>query len=148
MPYAETHYRVLRDRQHRAIAGLSMGGAHTLNIAVPHAGRVCLRRRVQLRHHSGSFRLAGPVPLRRLVRPGNSSTLAELDNAAAKKDWKLFWFSTGKDDFLLATTKATVELFQKHGYHADVPRKRRRSHLDQLARVSERVRAAIVSIAT
>ena len=37
MPYAETHYRVLRDRQHRAIAGLSMGGAHTLNIAIPHA---------------------------------------------------------------------------------------------------------------
>jgi len=36
MPYAETHYRVLRDRQHRAIAGLSMGGAHTLNIAIPH----------------------------------------------------------------------------------------------------------------
>ena len=30
MPYAETHYRVLRDRQHRAIAGLSMGGAQTL----------------------------------------------------------------------------------------------------------------------
>src|SRR5580693_3871884 len=37
MPYAETHYRVLKDRQHRAIAGLSMGGAQTLNIAIPHA---------------------------------------------------------------------------------------------------------------
>ena len=36
MPYAETHYRVLADRQHRAIAGLSMGGSQTLNIAIPH----------------------------------------------------------------------------------------------------------------
>ncbi len=27
MPYAETHYRVLRERKDRAIAGLSMGGA-------------------------------------------------------------------------------------------------------------------------
>ena len=26
MPYAETHYRIYANRQHRAIAGLSMGG--------------------------------------------------------------------------------------------------------------------------
>ena len=36
MPYAETHYRMIADRQHRAIAGLSMGGTQTLNIAIPH----------------------------------------------------------------------------------------------------------------
>jgi enterochelin esterase-like enzyme len=36
MPYTETHYRVLTDRPHRAIAGLSMGGSQTLNIAIPH----------------------------------------------------------------------------------------------------------------
>jgi enterochelin esterase-like enzyme len=34
MPYAETHYRVATDRAHRAIAGLSMGGNQTLNIAI------------------------------------------------------------------------------------------------------------------
>src|SRR5213593_66917 len=36
MPYVETNYRVLPDRQNRAIAGLSMGGGQTLNIAIPH----------------------------------------------------------------------------------------------------------------
>ena len=36
MPYVEKNYRVLTDRQNRAIAGLSMGGFQTLNIAVPH----------------------------------------------------------------------------------------------------------------
>ncbi len=36
MPYAESHYRIQADRAHRAIAGLSMGGGHTLYIAVPH----------------------------------------------------------------------------------------------------------------
>ncbi|MBV8819301.1 MAG: hypothetical protein JO022_13150, partial [Acidobacteriaceae bacterium] len=36
MPYVEKNYRVISDRAHRAIAGLSMGGAQTLNIAVPH----------------------------------------------------------------------------------------------------------------
>src|SRR5947208_1995173 len=35
-PYIEKHYRVVNDRQHRAIAGLSMGGSQTLNIAIPH----------------------------------------------------------------------------------------------------------------
>ena len=35
-PYIEKHYRVMNSRQHRAIAGLSMGGSQTLNIAIPH----------------------------------------------------------------------------------------------------------------
>ncbi len=35
-PYVEKNYRVLGDRAHRAIAGLSMGGAQTLNIAFSH----------------------------------------------------------------------------------------------------------------
>ena len=42
--------------------------------------------------------------------------LADLDKTAGKKDWRLFWFSTGKQDFLLDTTHATVAMFQKHGY--------------------------------
>jgi hypothetical protein len=39
MPYVENNYRVLTDRDHRAIAGLSMGGGQTLNIAMPHMDR-------------------------------------------------------------------------------------------------------------
>ena len=35
MPYVEKNYRVIADRAHRAIAGLSMGGSQTLNIAIP-----------------------------------------------------------------------------------------------------------------
>src|SRR5206468_4524120 len=35
MPYVEKNYRVLTERQSRAIAGLSMGGSQTLNIAIP-----------------------------------------------------------------------------------------------------------------
>lgn len=31
----ESHYRIQADRAHRAIAGLSMGGGQTLNIAIP-----------------------------------------------------------------------------------------------------------------
>ena len=41
---------------------------------------------------------------------------ATLDNAALRKGLKLLWFGTGKDDFLLTTTQATVELMKKHGF--------------------------------
>jgi enterochelin esterase-like enzyme len=41
---------------------------------------------------------------------------ATLDDAKLKKDLKLLWFATGKDDFLLTTTKATLDLLKKHGF--------------------------------
>jgi enterochelin esterase family protein len=41
---------------------------------------------------------------------------ATLDDARLKKDLKLLWFATGKDDFLLTTTQATLELLKKHGF--------------------------------
>jgi enterochelin esterase-like enzyme len=117
MPYSEAHYRILRDRQHRAIAGLSMGGAQTLNIAIPHSDEFAYVGVFS----SGIFGIiAPPAPPAGQANPGptwEQQHLAELDNASAKKGLKLFWFSTGKDDFLLTTSKATVELFQKHGYH-------------------------------
>jgi len=117
MPYSEAHYRILRDRQHRAIAGLSMGGAQTLNIAIPHSDEFAYVGVFS----SGLFGIIGPpAPPVGQANPGptwEQQHLAELDNASAKKGLKLFWFSTGKDDFLLTTSKATVELFQKHGYH-------------------------------
>jgi len=119
MPYAETHYRVLRDRQHRAIAGLSMGGSHTLNIAVPHPDQFAYVGVFS----SGIIGIvplnAGPAPAPAAGPSWEQQHAADLDNPAGKKDWKLFWFSTGKDDFLLNTTQATVALFQKHGYHPE-----------------------------
>jgi len=115
MPYAETHYRLLRDRAHRAIAGLSMGGTHTLNIAIPHPDEFAYVG-VFSSGIIGILPLGGPVTAPVASPSWEQQHLAELDNPAAKKDWKLFWFATGKDDFLLNTTKATVELFQKHGY--------------------------------
>lgn len=36
MPYIETHYRVLRDRRHRGVTGLSMGGYGALRFAFSH----------------------------------------------------------------------------------------------------------------
>ena len=39
MPYVEKNYRVLTDRGKTAIAGLSMGGNHALQVGIPHLNR-------------------------------------------------------------------------------------------------------------
>ncbi|MEO8464733.1 MAG: hypothetical protein ABI640_05280 [Gammaproteobacteria bacterium] len=40
----------------------------------------------------------------------------ELDDATLKRGLSLVWFSTGRDDFLVDTTVATVDLLKKHGF--------------------------------
>jgi enterochelin esterase-like enzyme len=114
MPYAETHYRVYTDRAHRAIAGLSMGGSQTLNIAIPHLEKFA---------YIGVFSsgLIGSFGGRAGAAPPAGPTWeqqhqAELDNASAKKGLRLFWFSTGKDDGLISTTRGTVDMLKKHGF--------------------------------
>jgi enterochelin esterase family protein len=42
---------------------------------------------------------------------------AALDNPDLKKDLKLFWFATGKNDFLLQTSQASVAALKKHGFN-------------------------------
>ena len=59
---------------------------------------------------------AGSVPAAPNPNTWESRNLAMLDNPALKKGLKLVWFSTGKDDFLMPTTKATVDLLKKHGF--------------------------------
>ena len=38
-----------------------------------------------------------------------------LDDASLAKGLPTLWFRTGSDDFLLNTTKATVEMLRRHG---------------------------------
>lgn len=114
MPHVESHYRVRTDRGSRALAGLSMGGGQTLNVGIPNLGQFGYLGVFS----SGVFGITGGN------RGGNAPQgpsfeerhRAVLDDAKLKKGLRLFWFATGKDDFLLETTRATVGMFQKHGF--------------------------------
>jgi enterochelin esterase-like enzyme len=122
LPYIEGNYRVLADRRNRAIAGLSMGGMQTLSIAISDLGKYAY-----IGIFSSGIFGSGP---RTPAAPGAAAPstpapstpdweqqhLAMLDNAALKKDLKLVWFATGSEDFLLNTTKASVEMLNKHGF--------------------------------
>jgi enterochelin esterase family protein len=113
MPQMEKRYRVYTDRKHRAMAGLSMGGMHTLNIGIPH-----LQKFAYLGvYSSGIFGIAGgPGNSQRQGPSFEDKNKAVLDNPKPKKGLRLFWFATGKDDFLVGTSRATVEMFKKHGF--------------------------------
>jgi enterochelin esterase-like enzyme len=103
-PYVEKHYRVLTDRQHRAIAGLSMGGAQTLNVSLANLkdyGYVGVFSSGLLFGDSGAW---------------EKERQEVLDDKAAKEGLKLFWFATGSEDFLVARTRETVETFKRHGF--------------------------------
>jgi enterochelin esterase family protein len=113
MPYAEKHYRVYTDRQHRAMAGLSMGGGQTLNIGIPHLDKFAYLGV----YSSGIFGITGGGPGGATQGPSfEEQQKGILDDAKLKKGLKLFWFATGKDDFLVATSRASVEMFKKHGF--------------------------------
>ncbi len=118
MPYAESHYRVIADRTHRAIAGLSMGGSQTLNIAIPHLAKFAYIG-VYSSGLLGAFGggRGGAATAAPQGPTWEEQHTAELDNAAAKKGLKLLWFSTGVDDRLIATTRSTVDLLKKHGFN-------------------------------
>ncbi len=112
MPYVENHYRVRKDRTNRAIAGLSMGGMQTLNIAMSDLGKFS---------HIGVF--SSGVFRRPPGDPGQSSSpdweqehLSMLDNQDLKRGLKLLWFATGSEDFLIETTRSTVEMLKKHSF--------------------------------
>lgn len=113
MPYLEKNYRVKADRANRAIAGLSMGGAQTLSVGIPNLDKFAYLGV----YSSGLF---GIIPNPNFPAP-EGPTFEEqhkeiLDNAELKKGLKLLWFATGKDDFLVATSRATVEMFKKHNF--------------------------------
>ena len=101
MPMIEQTYKVSRKPEDRAIAGLSMGGGQTINLAL---GKPELFRYVAL------------------MSPAASGRVAEFYPAVAKnpdtynKQFKVFWMGVGKDDGLTGPgDHAFAEALKKHG---------------------------------
>ena len=124
MPYVEKNYRVLTDRPNTAIAGLSMGGMQTLEVAIPRLERFAYIGVYSsgligaFGNAGGRGRGAAPAPAPAPAGPieFEKTNAAKLADANLKKGLRLFWFGTGKEDFLLSTTDATVDLFKRQGF--------------------------------
>ncbi len=98
----------MTNRDNTAIAGLSMGGAHTLEIsmsALDEYGYIGV-------YSSGVFGVTDNDEWQRMHAEA-------LDDDSLKAGIELLWFATGSDDFVLETTEATVALLENHGFDVE-----------------------------
>jgi enterochelin esterase-like enzyme len=102
MPYVEKTYRVLANRENRAIAGLSMGGLQTLDLALSNPD---LFNYVGV-WSSGFF---GPT-----INGAETKYTKALKDPNFNKNKKLFLLQIGKDDFLMEPSNQTKALFDKN----------------------------------
>jgi len=97
IPYMESHYSVQADREHRAIAGLSMGGGQSLNFGLAHLDTFAW---------VGGFSSAP-----------NTKPPSELltDPAAAKEKLKLIYLSSGNKDGLIRISQGVHAYLKEKG---------------------------------
>lgn len=90
--FVESHYRVKKSKASRALAGLSMGGSHTLFISA---------------HMANTFDYVGLFSAAfRMGEKTKSPVYENFDNNLVKQrdqGYKLYWIGMGKDDFLYKT---------------------------------------------
>jgi enterochelin esterase family protein len=104
-PHIEANYRVRAGRAETAIAGLSMGGAHTLEIALDDLGEYGYIGVFS----SGVFSVNQDDSYQTAHR-------AALENPALRNGLEHFWFAIGDEDFLLDTAQASVDMFREFGF--------------------------------
>lgn len=109
IPLIDRTYRSMARPEMRAMAGLSMGGAHTLNFGLP---------------RSDLFRAVGIFSMGLGVQDAKVETAGyeganESGLRMAARDMKLVWYGMGKDDFLYATVVPTRAMLDKYKIRYD-----------------------------
>jgi enterochelin esterase-like enzyme len=97
IPHIERKYPVIKDREHRAIAGLSMGGGQSLNFGLGNLDKFAW---------VGGFSSAPNTKAPEVLVP---------DIEKAKAQLKLLWISCGMDDGLMSFSKRTHDYLKEHG---------------------------------
>lgn len=97
IPFVEKKYPALKDREHRAIAGLSMGGGQSLNFGLGNLDRFAW---------VGGFSSAPNTKQPQQLVP---------DAEAAKRQLKLLWISCGDKDGLITFSKRTHDYLYEKG---------------------------------
>jgi enterochelin esterase-like enzyme len=104
IPYVDGNFRTLATQENRAMAGLSMGGSHTLRFGLTHP---------ELFDHIGIFSMGLGLQGNNDVTAYETANDAALKRAA--KDLDLVYYAMGKDDFLYNTVAPTRAMLDKYG---------------------------------
>ena len=99
--FIDSNFRTIPDRDHRALAGLSMGGAQALRIGLNHLDQFA---------YLGAFSPAITI----------TDTSKDYDGVLGNPEkinqqLHLLWIGVGSDDFLLTSVKQSHELLEKAG---------------------------------
>lgn len=97
MPFVESTYRTRADRDHRAIAGLSMGGGQSLIVGLNHLERFAW---------IGGFSSA-------ISNPETTIAPALADPANTNAKLRLLWIACGKDDGLVKNAQALSDVLKQ-----------------------------------
>lgn len=102
IPNVERNYRVYTDADHRAIAGLSMGGGQALSIGLNNTDKF-------------HWVLGYSAAVGGSFLPFQSFDAATSDAAQLSRKLKLLWVSCGRQDFLYQANKQFVESLKAKG---------------------------------
>jgi len=101
IPFIDAKFRTIPDRDHRALAGLSMGGAQALRIGL---------------HHLDKFGfLGGFSPAIAITDTARDYDGALADPTNINRQLHLLWIGIGSEDFLHAPVQESHELLKKAG---------------------------------
>jgi enterochelin esterase family protein len=103
--YIESNYRVYKDKKHRAIAGLSMGGYHSMHIS---------------KYYPDTFDYVGLFSAAARFHEKSESPVYqnEKEQIAAQfaKKPALYWIAIGKDDFLYEENVKYRQFLDEKGF--------------------------------
>jgi len=105
MPFVDSKYRVHTDREHRAIAGLSLGGAQALAIGLTH---------IDLFSRVAAFSPAMGASNNPATGGIDFETVLAANAARLNKDVKLLYVSCGTEDTLFASIRDFTGQLSKH----------------------------------
>ncbi len=97
IPFIEKNYRVKAGKESRAIAGLSMGGMHTITASIENPDKF---------GYIGVFSSGLFMP-----NPGDEAKFQALQKAGVTK----YWVACGKDDFVMQSNQRLLEMLNKTG---------------------------------
>lgn len=101
VPFIDSRFRTIPDREHRALAGLSMGGGQAVRIGLNHLDQFA---------YVGAF-----SPALFITDTAKDYDGALADAAKLNRQLRLLWIGVGSDDFLLAPVKQSHENLERAG---------------------------------
>jgi enterochelin esterase-like enzyme len=100
VPYIEKNYRVKADKDHRALAGLSMGGGHTITASIT---------------YPGTFGYIGVFSSGIFDANADMVEMEKQFIALKASGVSKYWVACGKEDFVMESNKRLLSMLEKTG---------------------------------